>query len=164
GGHVLQRCRRAPPAGVGGRPGQPATGAGERHPGPGGQRKAAPAGDEADRRPRRLGTPLGDRRPTRRLGCPTRGPAFEERGRQARKGSAASGSMPNRWMAVATSERSTEPSAASADSTATTTWAASTSKYRRRASRASERPNPSVPSEVNGRGTQRAIWSGTARM
>src|SRR5262249_25100178 len=26
----------------------------------------------------------------------------------------------------------------------------------------SEKPNPSVPSEVNGPGTQRAIWSGTA--
>ena len=54
--------------------------------------------------------------------------------------------------------------ATSEASAATTTWAASTSKCRRRASRASERPKPSVPSEVNGRATQRATWSGTARM
>ena len=37
------------------------------------------------------------------------------------------------------------------ESTATTTWAASTSKKRRSASRVSERPNPSVPSGMNGR-------------
>src|SRR5215472_9654057 len=40
-------------------------------------------------------------------------------------------------------------------------WA-STWKNRRAAGRVSENPNPSVPSEVNVPGTQRAIWSGTA--
>src|SRR5690348_4387099 len=39
---------------------------------------------------------------------------------------------------------------------------ASTWKKRRAAGRVSEKPNPSVPSEVNVPGTQRAIWSGTA--
>ena len=39
---------------------------------------------------------------------------------------------------------------------------ASTWKNRRAAGRVSEKPNPSVPSEVNVPGTQRAIWSGTA--
>jgi hypothetical protein len=39
---------------------------------------------------------------------------------------------------------------------------ASTWKRRRSAGRVSERPNPSVPSEVHGPGTNGAIWSGTA--
>src|SRR5258708_12101349 len=39
---------------------------------------------------------------------------------------------------------------------------ASTWKSRLAAGRVSEKPNPSVPSEVNVPGTQRAIWSGTA--
>src|SRR5690242_8389363 len=39
---------------------------------------------------------------------------------------------------------------------------ASTLKNRRAAGRVSEKPNPSVPNEVNVPGTQRAIWSGTA--
>src|SRR5580704_16876016 len=39
---------------------------------------------------------------------------------------------------------------------------ASTWKNRLAAGRVSENPNPSVPSEVNVPGTQRAIWSGTA--
>src|ERR1700749_4706290 len=39
---------------------------------------------------------------------------------------------------------------------------ASTWKKRLAAGRVSENPNPSVPSEVNVPGTQRAIWSGTA--
>ena len=41
---------------------------------------------------------------------------------------------------------------------------ASTWKNRRAAGRVSEKPQPSVPSEVYGAGTQRAIWSGTARI
>ena len=43
-------------------------------------------------------------------------------------------------------------------------FGASTSKWRRSAARVSENPKPSVPSGVNGRGTNRAIWSGTAFM
>ena len=40
----------------------------------------------------------------------------------------------------------------------------STWKNRRAAARVSEKPYPSVPSDVYGAGTQRAIWSGTARI
>jgi cytochrome c oxidase assembly factor CtaG len=52
-------------------------------------------------------------------------------------------------MAFATRSAATSPRAASADSTATTTCPSSTSKWRRSASRVSERPMPSVPSGVN---------------
>ena len=68
-----------------------------------------------------------------------------------------------RWPS-ATVPAGTAPSAARLDRTATTTWAASTSKNRRRTSRVSDRPNPSVPSEVNRRGIHRDTWSGTERM
>ncbi len=54
------------------------------------------------------------------------------------------------------------PARASSHSTATVTDSASTWKNRRVAGRVSEKPNPSVPSEVNVPGTQRVIWSGTA--
>ena len=72
-------------------------------------------------------------------------------------------SMPWSAAALSTTAGSTAPSAASAARTATTTWPASVSKNRRSASRVSERPNPSVPRLVYGRGTQRLTWSGTER-
>src|SRR4029077_4830015 len=57
---------------------------------------------------------------------------------------------------------STAPLRASSHSTATVMDSASTWKNRLAAGRVSENPNPSVPSEVNVPGTQRAIGSGTA--
>ena len=65
-------------------------------------------------------------------------------------------------MAWAGNPASTTPARASSHSTATVIDSASMWKYRRAAGRVSEKPNPSVPSEVNVPGTQRAIWSGTA--
>src|ERR1700736_1514807 len=65
-------------------------------------------------------------------------------------------------MAWAGNPASTAPARASSHSTATVIDSASTWKNRRAAGRVSEKPNPSVPSEVNVPGTQRAIWSGTA--
>src|SRR5580704_12212441 len=65
-------------------------------------------------------------------------------------------------MAWAGRPASTAPIRASSQSTATVIDSASTWKNRRAAGRVSENPNPSVPSEVNVPGTQRAIWSGTA--
>ena len=56
------------------------------------------------------------------------------------------------------------PSAASVASAATVIDSASTAKWRRVAGRVSDRPNPSVPSEVNRAGTHWRIWSGTARI
>src|ERR1700722_3767154 len=65
-------------------------------------------------------------------------------------------------MACAGNPASTAPARASSHSTATVIDSASTWKNRRAAGRVSEKPNPSVPSDVNVPGTQRAIWSGTA--
>src|SRR5271170_3932216 len=65
-------------------------------------------------------------------------------------------------MAWAGNPASTAPARASSHSAATVIDSASTWKNRRAAGRVSEKPNPSVPSEVNVPGTQRAIWSGTA--
>ena len=65
-------------------------------------------------------------------------------------------------MAWPTISGLTSPSRASWLSTATAIDWASTLKNLRAAGRVSEKPQPSVPSEVNGAGTQRAIWSGTA--
>src|SRR5579859_5279514 len=65
-------------------------------------------------------------------------------------------------MAWAGRSASTAPLRASSHRTATVMDSASTWKNRRAAGRVSEKPNPSVPSEVNVPGTQRAIWSGTA--
>src|ERR1700693_3020129 len=65
-------------------------------------------------------------------------------------------------MACAGNPASTAPVRASSHSTATAIDSASTWKNRRAAGRVSEKPNPSVPSDVNVPGTQRAIWSGTA--
>src|SRR5580700_10582612 len=65
-------------------------------------------------------------------------------------------------MAWAGNPASTAPVRASSHSTATVIDSASTWKNRRAAGRVSEKPNPSVPSEVNVPGTHRAIWSGTA--
>src|SRR5580700_1303395 len=65
-------------------------------------------------------------------------------------------------MAWAGNPASTAPVRASSHSTARVIDSASTWKNRRAAGRVSEKPNPSVPSEVNVPGTQRAIWSGTA--
>src|SRR5579862_10005361 len=65
-------------------------------------------------------------------------------------------------MAWAGNPASTAPARASSHSTARVIDSASTWKNRRAAGRVSEKPNPSVPSEVNVPGTQRAIWSGTA--
>src|SRR6516162_2519434 len=56
----------------------------------------------------------------------------------------------------------TSPRRASWLSTASVIDSPSTWKNRRAAGLVSEKPNPSVPSEVNVPGTQRAIWSGTA--
>jgi hypothetical protein len=67
-------------------------------------------------------------------------------------------------MAWLTTSGLTSPSLASWPSTATVIDAASTWKNRRAAGRVSEKPHPSVPSDANGPGTQRAIWSGTARI
>src|SRR5437667_9293142 len=67
-------------------------------------------------------------------------------------------------MASATASSFTSPCRASELSVATTMCAASTSKCRRNASRVSEKPYPSVPSETNGCGTNLATWSGTAFM
>src|SRR3984957_2244549 len=67
-----------------------------------------------------------------------------------------------RSMAWAGNPASTAPVRASSHSTARVIDSASTWKNRRAAGRVSEKPNPSVPSEVNVPGTQRAIWSGTA--
>ena len=58
----------------------------------------------------------------------------------------------------------TSPRLASWVSTAMTMDCASTLKCRRSAARVSDRPNPSVPSELNSCGTYGAIWSCTARM
>jgi hypothetical protein len=55
-------------------------------------------------------------------------------------GSGAAGSTPSSWIARATTSGPTWPSRASAVSAATVTWAASTSKKRRRAARVSLRP------------------------
>src|SRR5271169_3346058 len=65
-------------------------------------------------------------------------------------------------MAWAGNPASTAPVRASSHSTARAIDSASTWKNRRAAGRVSEKPNPSVPSEVNVPGTQRASWSGTA--
>src|SRR6516164_9692919 len=65
-------------------------------------------------------------------------------------------------MAWAGNPASTAPLRASSHSTARVIDSASTWKNRRAAGLVSEKPNPSVPSEVNVPGTQRAIWSGTA--
>src|SRR5579863_5433209 len=65
-------------------------------------------------------------------------------------------------MAWAGNLASTTPLRASSHSTARVIDSASTWKKRRAAGRVSEKPNPSVPSEVYVPGTQRAIWSGTA--
>src|SRR5215469_16083247 len=65
-------------------------------------------------------------------------------------------------MAWAGNPASTAPLRASSHSTARVIDSASTWKNRRAAGRVSEKPNPSVPSDVNVPGTQRAIWSGTA--
>src|SRR6516162_8947862 len=65
-------------------------------------------------------------------------------------------------MAWAGRSGSIWPLRASSHSTATVMDSASTWKNRLAAGRVSENPNPSVPSEVNVPGTQRAIWSGTA--
>src|SRR5580693_9271900 len=65
-------------------------------------------------------------------------------------------------MAWAGKLASTAPARASSQSTARVIDSASTWKNRRAAGRVSEKPNPSVPSEVKVPGTQRAIWSGTA--
>src|SRR6201984_3343550 len=65
-------------------------------------------------------------------------------------------------MAWAGNPASTAPVRASSHSTARVIDSASTWKNRRPAGRWSKKPNPSVPSEVNVPGTQRAIWSGTA--
>src|SRR5215831_14928194 len=65
-------------------------------------------------------------------------------------------------MAWAGRSASIWPLRASSHSTATVMDSASTWKNRLAAGRVSENPNPSVPSEVNVPGTQRAIWSGTA--
>src|ERR1700683_1424203 len=67
-----------------------------------------------------------------------------------------------RSMAWAGNLASTAPLRASSHSTATVIDSASTWKKRLAAGRVSEKPNPSVPSEVYDPGTQRAIWSGTA--
>jgi hypothetical protein len=86
-------------------------------------------------------------------------------GLQAFCGSIASVSMPWRAMALRTSSAEAAPSAASALSTPTTTWPASTSKWRRRASRVSLRPMPSVPRGTKVRpGRKRATCSGTIFM
>ena len=58
----------------------------------------------------------------------------------------------------------TSPRRASWLSTDRVMDSASTWKNRRAAARVSEKPYPSVPSELNGPGTHRAIWSGTARI
>src|ERR1700685_1846171 len=65
-------------------------------------------------------------------------------------------------MAWAGRPASTAPAGASSQSPATVIDSASTWKNRRAAGRVSKKPTPSVPSEVNVPGTQRAIWSGTA--
>src|SRR5271165_255509 len=65
-------------------------------------------------------------------------------------------------MAWAGNPASTASARASSQSTARVIDSASIWKNRRAAGRVSEKPNPSVPSEVNVPGTQRAIWSGTA--
>src|SRR6516164_5762393 len=65
-------------------------------------------------------------------------------------------------MAWAGNPASTAPLRASSHSTARVIDSASTWKNRRAAGLVSEKPNPSVPSEVYVPGTQRAIWSGTA--
>src|SRR5579862_1559936 len=65
-------------------------------------------------------------------------------------------------MAWAGNLASTAPLRASSHSTARVIDSASTWKKRRAAGRVSEKPNPSVPSDVYVPGTQRAIWSGTA--
>ena len=67
-------------------------------------------------------------------------------------------------MAWPTTSGFTPPWRASWLSTATVIDSGSTWKNLRAASLVSEKPQPSVPSEVNGAGTQRAIWSGTARI
>src|SRR5580693_3439266 len=67
-------------------------------------------------------------------------------------------------IAWAGSDASTSPDRASCESTASVIDSASTWKNRRAAGRVSENPNPSVPSDVYAPGTQRAIWSGTARI
>ena len=69
--------------------------------------------------------------------------------------------MPNSWIAFTTTPGVTWPCWHRAERVATTMCAASISKKRRRASRVSLRPKPSVPSEVKGRGIQRETMSGT---
>jgi hypothetical protein len=66
--------------------------------------------------------------------------------------------------AAATVSFFTSPRRASRSSTATAIDSASTPKWRRAASRVSERPKPSVPSDVYSCGTHCAIWSGTCRI
>src|SRR5690606_14931219 len=75
-------------------------------------------------------------------------------------GSSTRSSVNARWAICG----STRPSRPSAASTATTIDSASIWKYRRAPARVSAKPNPSAPSEDQVPGTQRAIWSGTARM
>jgi hypothetical protein len=58
----------------------------------------------------------------------------------------------------------TSPRRASCVSAARAIDSASTWKNRRAAGLVSENPQPSVPSELNGALTQRAIWSGTERI
>src|SRR4029453_2114328 len=70
-------------------------------------------------------------------------------------------SIANRLMASETASGFTSPISARVESTATTMCSVSISKNRRSASRVSDRPNPSVPSETYGWWTHRAIWSGT---
>src|SRR6516164_6312687 len=72
--------------------------------------------------------------------------------------------MSRRYRSIAWAGKlaSTAPARASSHSTARVIDSASTWKNRRAAGRVSEKPNPSVPSEVYVPGTQRAIWSGTA--
>ena len=57
-----------------------------------------------------------------------------------------------------------DQSRAKRESVATTTFSASTSKWRRSCSRLSERPKPSVPKLTKRPATQGAIWSGTIFM
>ena len=64
------------------------------------------------------------------------------------QGAARDGSMPSSTMAACTTSGDRRPWRANSLRTATTRWAASTSKCARSAARASERPKPSVPSEV----------------
>src|SRR6201996_1535272 len=68
-------------------------------------------------------------------------------------------------IAWAGTDACTSPVLASCESTARTIDSASTWKNRRAAGRVSEKPNPSVPRDAyDDAGTQRAIWSGTARI